>query len=65
MGFKVPASREDIGESLDKYIINCEISVNLFHPTGHFYKRWKRDKTLVRGEDDCELNPENRALVKG
>ena len=29
MGFKVPASREEIGDSLDKYSINCDISPNL------------------------------------
>ena len=26
MGFKVPASREEIGDSLDKYSVNCNIS---------------------------------------
>ena len=29
MGFKVPASREEIGDSLDKYSVNCDISPNL------------------------------------
>ena len=24
-----------------------------------------KDKTLIRGEEDCELNPENRVLVQG
>ena len=26
MGFNVPASREEIGDSLDKYSVNCDIS---------------------------------------
>ena len=26
MGFKVPAIREEIGDSLDKYSVNCDIS---------------------------------------
>ena len=29
MGFKVPGSREEIGDSLDKYSVNCDISPNL------------------------------------
>ena len=28
MGFKVPTSREEIGDSLDKYSVNCDISPN-------------------------------------
>ena len=28
MGFKVPASREEIGDSLDKCSVNCDISPN-------------------------------------
>ena len=28
MGFKVPARREEIGDFLDKYSINCDISPN-------------------------------------
>ena len=28
MGFKVPASREEIGDSLVKYSLNCDLSPN-------------------------------------
>ena len=28
MGFKVPGSREEIGDSLDKDSVNCDISPN-------------------------------------
>ena len=30
-----------------------------------FQKGWEKDKTLVRGGMDCELNPENSELVGG
>ena len=60
MGFTVPTSREEIGDPLDKYSVNW-----YFTQLTTFYKRRKRDKTLVRGEKDCSLNPENRPLVGG
>ena len=60
MGFKVLKSREEIGNSLDKYSINCDISPN----QPFFINGEKTDKTLVRGEDDCELNPENSTCAR-
>ena len=60
MGFKVPASREEIGDSLDKCSVNCDIS-----PNQPLFIKGERERRLVRGEDDCKLTPENKALVQG
>ena len=49
MGFKVPASREEIGESLDKYSINCDISPN--------------QPLFIKGEREIRLLLERRTIV--
>ena len=46
MRFKVPASREEIGDSLDKCSVNCDISPNL--PL--FTKGEKEIRLLLEGE---------------
>ena len=61
MGLKVSASGEEIGDCLDKYSINCDIS-----PSQPLFIKGEREiRLLFRGEEDYELNPENRALVQG
>ena len=60
MGFKVPASREETEVSLDMYSISCDIS-----PNQPLFIKVEGELTLVRGEDDCKLTPENKALVQG
>ena len=37
----------------------------ILHPTSHFLERMEKDKILVRGGKDCELDPENSELVGG
>ena len=37
MIFKVPAFREEIGDPLDMYSVNCDI-----HPPSHFLERVER-----------------------
>ena len=49
MGFKVPASREEIGDSLDKYSINCDISPNY--------------QLFIKGEGEIRLLLEGRMIV--
>ena len=61
MEFKVLTCKEQIRGPLGKYSNNCDISPN----QPFFINGEKTDKTLVRGEDDYELNPENRVLVQG
>ena len=57
MIFKVPALREEIGDPLDIYSVNCDNSP--------FQKGWKEDKTLVVGGKDCDLDRESCELVGG
>ena len=59
MIFKVQALREEMGDPLDM----CSVT-RIFHPCYHFLKEWK-DKTLVEGGKDCELDLESCALVGG
>ena len=47
--FKVPASREEIGDSLDKYSINCDISPNY--------------QLFIKGEGEIRLLLEGRRIV--
>ena len=49
MGFKVPASREEIGDSLDKYSVNCDISPNF--------------PLLIKGKREIRLLLEGRMIV--
>ena len=53
--FKVPASREEIGDSLGKYSFNW-YSTQL----AIFFKREVR----LLGEEDCEMNPEHLCKVR-
>ena len=46
MGFEVPKSREEIGDPLDMYSVNCDISPNL--PL--FTKGEKEIRLLLEGE---------------
>ena len=45
MGFKVPASREEIGDSLDKYSVKYDISPNL----SLFIKDERKIRLLLEG----------------
>ena len=58
MEFKVPSHREEIGDPLDNYSVNCDIS-----PNYQLFRKGGKRIRLVRGGKDCELNPENRKLV--
>ena len=49
MGFKVPANREEIGDSLDKYSVNCDISPNF--------------PLFIKGEREKRLLLEGRRIV--
>ena len=49
MGFKVPASIEEVGDSLDKYSINCDISPN--YPL------------FIEGEREIRLLLEERRMI--
>ena len=49
MGFKVPASREEIGDSLDKYSNNFDISPN--------------KPVFIKGEKEIRLLLESRRIV--
>ena len=60
MIFKVPIHREEIGNPLDMYSVNRDIT-----QLATFQKGWKEDKTLVVGGKDCELDLESCELVGG
>ena len=49
MGFKVPASREEIGDSLDKYSNNFDISPN--------------KPVFIKGEREMRLLLEGKMIV--
>ena len=49
MGLKVPASKEEIGVSLDRYRVNCDISLN--YPL------------FINGEREIGLLLEGRMIV--
>ena len=49
MGFKVPTSREDIGDPLDKYSINHGISPNY--------------SLFIKGEKEVRLLLEGRSIM--
>ena len=57
MIFKVPALREEIGDPLDIYSVNCDNSP--------FQKGWKEDKALVEGAKDYELDLGSCELAGG
>ena len=61
--FKVPTGRVEIGDPLDMYSVNCDISPNL--PL--FRKGGKKVRllSLGGGGKDCELDLESCALVGG
>ena len=58
---KVPALREEIGDPLDMYSVNCDNSPNqtLFRKVG------KKIRRLLLGRKDCELDLESCELVGG
>ena len=60
MVFKVPTHGEEIGDPLDMYRVNCDIS-----PNYQLFRKGGKRIRLVRGGKDCELNPENSELVGG
>ena len=61
MGFKVPASREEIGDSLDKCSVNHDIS-----PTQPLFRvGGKKIRLLLRVGKECELDLESSELVGG
>ena len=49
MGFKVPASREETGDSLDKYSVDHDISPN--------------EPLFIKGEREIRLLLEGRRIV--
>ena len=60
MGFKVPTNREEMGDSLVKYSVNRDIS-----PNQALFVKGEREIDSHQWQEDCELNPESRALVQG
>ena len=59
--FEVPAHREEIGDPLDMYSVNCDISPNL--PL--FRKGGNKIRFLLGGGKDFELDLESSELVGG
>ena len=60
MIFKVPIHREEIGNPLDMYSVNRDIT-----QLATFQKGWKEDKTFGGGGKDFELDLESSELVGG
>ena len=61
MIFKVPNCKEEIGDPLNMYSVNHDISSN----QPFFKKVQKEEKTLVSRGKDCELYLESSELVGG